>query len=141
MSTSPVINSLRRKRAEVSGEIRDLEGRIHALRRDLTHIDATLKMFAPDTEPRTIKPIRPYRVRNRLFEPKELSIRVMTALRESGGTATPDAIVERIIADKGIDPVATQTIRRITMIVLKGMKRRGTLATTDETPQRWTVRP
>src|SRR5271170_1499323 len=69
MSTTHVINSLRRKRAEVSGAIRDLETRIHAMKRDLAHIDATLKLFDPDSEPKTIKPVRPYRPRNRLFEP------------------------------------------------------------------------
>jgi len=68
MSASPVTNSLRRKRAEISGMIRDWQSRAHAMRRDLAHIDATLKMFAPDCEPRTIKPLRPYRPRVRLSE-------------------------------------------------------------------------
>jgi hypothetical protein len=43
MSTSPVINSLRR-RAEISGSIRELDARIHDLRRNLAHIDATIEV-------------------------------------------------------------------------------------------------
>ncbi len=142
MSTSPVINSLRRKRAEVAGLIREAESRAHVLRRDLAHIDATLKLFAPGSEPKTIKPLRPYRPRNRIFERKELSIRVLTALREApDGSASLGGIVQRIMVDKGIAPEAAQTIRRLVMIVLNGKKQRGVLTESGETPPRWRVRP
>lgn len=142
MSTSPVLNSLRRKRAEVAGLIREADSRAHALRRDLAHIDATLKLFKPDIEPRLIKPVRPYRPRNRLFERKELSIRVLTAIREAPeASVSLGGIVQRIMMDKGIAPEAAQTIRRLVMIVLSGMKRRGVLTETDETPSRWRVSP
>jgi hypothetical protein len=121
MSTSAVINSPRRKRAEVSGMIRDLERRAHAMRRDLAHIDATLKMFDANAEPRTIKPLRPYRPRNRLFAPKELSVRVMTALREAeNGGAMLKGIAEQIMADKGLD-AAGRTIRGVVAIALKAL--------------------
>jgi hypothetical protein len=138
MSATHVINSLRRKRAEVSGAIRDLETRIHALKRDLAHIDATLKMFDPNGEPKTIKPVRPYRPRNRLFEPKELSIRVMTALREADGNAAAvDAIAERIMADKGLKEPAGHMIRGVVAVALRGLRKRGVVALSDETPPRW----
>jgi hypothetical protein len=140
MSTSPVINSLRRKRAEISGLIRDLESRAHAMRRDLAHIDATLKMFAPDVEPRTIKPLRPYRPRNRLFERKELSVRVMTALREAGeGGTTLESIADHIMADKGLDDAAGRMIRGVVAIALKGLRKRGVVMLGNETPPRWRV--
>jgi len=142
MSTTHVINSLRRKRAEVSGAIRDLETRIHALKRDLAHIDATLKMFDPNGEPKTIKPVRPYRPRNRLFEPKELSIRVMTALREADGNAAAvDAIAERIMADKGLKEPAGHMIRGVVAMTLRGLRKRGIVGLTEETPPRWGLKP
>ena len=138
MSTSPAINALRRKRAELSGEIRELDKRTHARRRDMAHIDATLKLFAPDTEPRLIKPVRPYRPRNRLFEPKELSIRVMTALREAyGNAAAVDAIAERIMADKGLKEPAGKMIRGVVAMALRGLRKRAIVALTEETPPRW----
>jgi len=84
MSASPVINCLRRKRAEISGMIRDLESRAHAVRRDLAHIDATLKMFDPGAPRRTIKPLRPYRPRNRMRESPCAS-----SSRSSSKTRTP----------------------------------------------------
>jgi hypothetical protein len=78
---SPIINSLRCKRAELGDQIR---ARIHELRREEGHIDATLKMFDPDAQLRLIKPARPYRPTNRIFDWKEVRIRV-TNLREAEG--------------------------------------------------------
>jgi hypothetical protein len=42
-----------------AGQIRELDARIHDLRREQGHIDATLKMFDPDAQPRLIKPVQP----------------------------------------------------------------------------------
>jgi hypothetical protein len=73
VATSPIINGLRRKRAEILGSIRELDARMRGLRRDLAPVDATLKLFDPTAQPRLIKPVRPYRPQNRTFERKELS--------------------------------------------------------------------
>lgn len=111
MSTSPIINSLRRKRAEISGSIRELEGRIHNLRHSLAHVDATLKLFDPDAEPKMIKPLRPKRPQNRIFERKELSVRVMNALREApGDSATVEARVAKVKAYKGLQRLVEPAI-------------------------------
>jgi hypothetical protein len=132
MSTSPVINSLRRKRAEISGSIRELDARIHDLRRDLAHIDATLKLFDPSIEPRAIKPVRPWRPANRIFERKELTVRVLTALREAeGAPLTLEAIAERIVRDKHLESVAGATVRRVSAIALRALVKRGVVTTPD----------
>jgi hypothetical protein len=124
----------RRKRAEVSGAIRELEANIHGMKRDLAHIDATLKMFDPKAQPRLIKAIRPYRPRNRLFEPKELSVRILTVLREAQGEPlTLDAIAERIVGDKGLGAAAAPMVRPIAAIALLALKKRGIVAG-DGTP-------
>ncbi len=89
---------------------------------------------------RTIKAVRPYRPRNRLFEPKELSIRVMTALREAeNGGATLEAIAERIMADKGLDAAAGRMIRGVVAIALKALRKRGVITLGNDTPPRWMV--
>src|SRR5258708_35208231 len=56
-----VVTSLRRKRAEVSGHIADLERKITRQRVNLAHIDATIRLFSPDTDPNAIPPKRTYR--------------------------------------------------------------------------------
>jgi hypothetical protein len=139
MSTSPVINSLRRKRAEIAGSLRELDARIHDLRRDLAHIDATLKLFDPSIEPRAIKPVRPWRPANRIFERKELTTRVLTALREAeGASLTLDAIAERIVGDKHLESVAGATVRRLSAVALAVLVKRGVVTTEDG--RRWTIK-
>lgn len=112
---------------------------MHALRRDLGHLDATLKLLDPGAEPRTIKPVRPYRPRNRVFARKELSIRVMNALREADGALTIDAIAERIIGDKGLKPEAGAMVRRVAAIALNTLRRRGIVALSNEATPQWKV--
>lgn len=56
MSEPHVVAALKDKRAELAGIIADLEKGINGHRADLVHIDATLRMFAPDTEADGIRP-------------------------------------------------------------------------------------
>jgi hypothetical protein len=129
MSKSPTINALRRKRAEIAGQIRELDARIHDLRRDQGHIDATLKMFDPDAQPRLIKPVRPYRPSNRIFERKEVRIRVTNMLREAEGVPmTTEVMAARIVADKGLEAIAEPMVRRVAIIALKALQKRGVVA-------------
>ena len=52
--------AIRERRAELAGEIKDLESRLRHLRESLVHVDATLRLFDPSTNPRA-KPKRPYK--------------------------------------------------------------------------------
>jgi hypothetical protein len=61
MAEPHIVSGLRLKRAEVSGYIADLERKINRQRADLVHIDATIRLFSPETNPETIPPKRPYR--------------------------------------------------------------------------------
>jgi hypothetical protein len=58
MAETHVISALRSKRAEVSGYIHDLEKRAKTWRARLAHIDATIKIFSPETNPEAIPPRR-----------------------------------------------------------------------------------
>jgi len=139
MGTSPVINALRRKRAELAGQIRELDSRMHDLRREQGHIDATLKMFDPDAQPRLIKPVRPWRPQNRIFERKEVRIRVTNMLREAEGVPmTTEAIAARIVADKGLDAVAEPMVRRVAIVALAALRKRGT-ADRDKASGGWAI--
>jgi len=71
-SDTHVVTALRRKRAEVSGHIADLERKITRQRVNLAHIDATIRLFSPDTDPNAIPPKRTYR-RTRYFAKGELA--------------------------------------------------------------------
>ena len=51
MAEPHVVAALVRKRAELLGLIRDHERTAERLRRELAHLDATLRLFKPDAAP------------------------------------------------------------------------------------------
>jgi len=103
-------------------------------------VTATLKLFDPDAEPKLIKPVRPYKPQNRIFAKKELSMRVMNALREADGAPLMlDDIAQRIIGDKGLESVAGAMVRRISAVALRSLQKRGIVTTEDR--KRWAVKP
>ena len=61
MAELHVVAALRAKRAEISAHIHDLEKKITTWRARLAHIDASIKIFSPETDPEAIPPKRTYR--------------------------------------------------------------------------------
>src|SRR5258706_8095559 len=101
MSEPHIVSALRTKRAEVSGCIKDLERKTANQRANLAHIDATIKIFSPATDPNAILPKRTYR-RSRYFAKGEISRAVLDTLREANGRPIKaSAILDGIIAAKG----------------------------------------
>jgi hypothetical protein len=99
MTDTHVISSLRRKRAEISGHIHDLEKRIARQRVALTNLDATIRLFSPSTNPDAIPPKRVYR-RTRYFAHNELSRLTQDALRIASGPLTAGDIALTIMQAK-----------------------------------------
>ena len=54
MAESYVAWALVNKRAEIAGMIARTEQQLGQFRAELVHLDATLRLFAPDLEPKTI---------------------------------------------------------------------------------------
>jgi hypothetical protein len=54
MAESHVVSALVSKRAEIAGLIARTEQQLGQFRADLVHLDATLRLFAPGLEPKTI---------------------------------------------------------------------------------------
>jgi hypothetical protein len=103
MTEPHVISALRRKRAEISGHIHDLEKRIARQRGNLANLDATIKLFSPGTNPDAIPPKRAYR-RSRYFAHNELSRLTQDALRTSSGPLTSAEIAGAVMQAKGMPP-------------------------------------
>ncbi|HYD31557.1 MAG TPA: hypothetical protein VEB64_11965, partial [Azospirillaceae bacterium] len=82
MAESHVVSALRAKRDELAGIITALERQIAQARADLTHVDATLRLFAPDLTPDTIKP-KAVRHRDGVFHMGELPRLILDYLRHS----------------------------------------------------------
>ena len=51
---------------------------------------------------------------------------------------TTEAIAARIVADKGLDAVAERMVRRVAIIALKALKKRGIMMT-GGSPPAWSI--
>jgi len=58
MGTSHIVSALCQKRSEMSGEIIELEKRLSDIRKQMSHIDASIKIFDPEFDLRTLPPKR-----------------------------------------------------------------------------------
>lgn len=129
MGQSFVISGLIEKRRELAGVLADLEQRATQCRADLVHIDATLRMFAPEFGPDSTKPKRVLPRRSLYFQMGEVATRCRDELRKAGGEPTSaEAIAVAAMTDKGLDVddsrLRADFIRRI-LWALKRMAAQG----------------
>jgi hypothetical protein len=78
MSLPLGLGCLVEKRAELTGEIRQLEDRLEQLRSDVLHVDAVIRLMDPAFQPDAIVPKKRRQGRNWCIHP------VAAALREDG---------------------------------------------------------
>lgn len=91
-----VVNGLVEKRAEIAGEIEEAEQRILTLKLSLSHLDATIRLLAPEIRLASIKSKRPYR-KNTTFGPGELSRLVRETLRDADRPLSTGDITRQIL--------------------------------------------
>lgn len=103
MAESHVVTGLVAKRAELAGQIDFHRKALDKIGDDLRHIDATIKLFAPEFDLRTVKATA-HRTRNQHFKSGEVPRSTLDVLREHGGAMTSRQIVETILLRKGIEP-------------------------------------
>jgi hypothetical protein len=97
--TEKVVLALMAKRAEIQGYIQDLETKARRWRTRLAHVDATLTIFSPETDPEAIQPKRRYR-RSQYFRGGEFARLCLDVLREASGPITTAEVIAG--ADAGI---------------------------------------
>ena|SRR3974390_1429660 len=121
MSELHVVSALRTKRAEISGQVADLERQITRCRANLANIDATIRLFAPTLDPETIQPKRTYR-RSRYFRKGEFAHLCLDELRKANGQPiTTATIIAGVIKSKGLpeDLAAALTEKTLTYLRIK----------------------
>ena len=130
MAESHVVSALVNKRAEIAGMITRTEQQLGQFRADLVHLDATIRLFAPEMEPKTI-PAKRIRQSDLWFEQGELSRRVLDALRRAGEPIRAPDLVRAVMIDKGLDPADRPSFVRVQWKVkdtLNRLNKRGLLA-------------
>jgi len=123
MGEPHVISALRDKRAELSGLIRDLEKKIGQHRADLVHLDATMRIFDPESQPEAIRP-RQQRTRNEWFDHGECVRLVCDILRDAPAPMATANIASRLIAQKGI-PAGDERSRALVQKTVLGSLNRA----------------
>jgi hypothetical protein len=110
MAEAHVVAALKDKRAELSGVIADLEKRLGQHRANLLHVDAVLRLFAPEFEPAAIRP-KAVRRQNEWFRPGELARLVLDILRVAPAPLTIREITAQVMPRRGLDPQDGRTAK------------------------------
>lgn len=135
MAESHVVSALVNKRAEIAGLIRQAEQQLGQFRADLMHLDATLRLFAPGLEPKTI-PAKAIRRSDGWFELGEVRRRVLDALRRAARPMRAPELVATVMMEKGFDPADRASFAKVQWKVgatLRRLAKRGLLMTATGT--------
>jgi hypothetical protein len=124
MGEPHVVSALREKRAEISGEILRLEKEIAQRRTELTHIDATLKLFLPTLAPHTIRPKQRKNRKSCWCEHGERSRLVLSLLRNSDRALTTREITALLMTNAKLDP-SNQQMREVVHKSILGVLNTG----------------
>jgi hypothetical protein len=138
------VGALRRMRAKVSGEIELHTRELDRLRATLVHIDATLWLFDPATDPNDVPALRRYPTRTEWFARGEVTRRLYEAIR-TDGVIWPREMARRAMADKEIseaDAKIAQEVIATFAHVAAYLTRRGKLVKIGKgAGARWKLAP
>jgi hypothetical protein len=132
MAEPHVISALKAKRAEIAGELAGLAKEIALRQADLQHVDATLRLFAPDFAPEAIRP-KQQRMHSIWFRRGERARLTFDILRAARAPLTAIEIVQRLMAAKNIDlgdGRAQECIRQTVYELLRHAHAKGTVERT-----------
>ncbi len=124
--TEKVVLALIAKRAEIQGYIQDLETKARRWRTRLAHIDASITIFSPETDPEAIQPKRLYR-RGQYFRRGEFARLCLDVLREAGAPITTAEVVAGVIRAKGLpdDPALAANLTEKGLASLREKQKAG----------------
>jgi hypothetical protein len=111
--------------------VNQLEQQLSRQQADLTHLDATLRLFDPTIRLSEIRPRRRH-LRNPWFRHGECLRLIYDALREAGQPVTTRELSERIMQIKAIPAAAARTRDLVQRTLLASLNRaKDTIARTD----------
>lgn len=129
MAETHVVSRLVAKRSEIAGLVAHHQQQIARLSGDLQHLDATLKLFDPEIDLRTLR-VKEHRKRNSFFKPGECQRMVLDIFREAQGMALSSRqIGEHLAQRKGL-PNTTEMIEQMqknTIAIVKRLEDAGTV--------------
>ena len=124
MAQSIVVSGLVSKRAELVSRLDHYAQEVDRLDAELRHLDATIKLFAPEMDLRTLPPKR-FVETNRIFRQGESNRCMLEVLRDAGGTLNTQQIAQRIADKKGLDESQVKSVRDTILDTLRRAEKKG----------------
>jgi hypothetical protein len=129
--TNPALSALMQRRADIAGEIIELEAKTEAKRVDLVHLDCSIRMFDPEIDPEGIPSRQRFPRRSQYFAHGEVTRIIYNVLRSADEPASASVIVEAAMRQKGFDPLNDRNLRKDFyqkfLVQLNAMRRTGTV--------------
>jgi hypothetical protein len=125
MAEPHVLSALKAKRAEIGGYIHGLEQKMRKWRARLANIDATIRIFSPETDPHAIPP-KQVRRQSGYFRRGEFGRLCMDELRKANGAPLrTKAIVIGVMKSKGLpdDPALVEILADRAKVYLRASRK------------------
>ncbi len=110
MAQSHVVSGLVAKRGEITGQLESYQAEIKRLHAALSHLDCTIKLFAPEVDLRKVKS-RVKRKRNQYFAQGEAQRMTLETMRDAKGLLCSREITDALMQRKDIAPDAAVAAR------------------------------
>jgi hypothetical protein len=126
MVESHVVSGLVAKRGELAGEAERHRRALDRLAEELRHLDATIRLFAPDYALSGIR-ARQRRRAHRWFGPGECQRLVLEVLRDAGGSLSDQCVTTAVAVRKGLQdrPEVLASLHKTTQAVLRRLAGKG----------------
>ncbi|MDD2661638.1 MAG: hypothetical protein PHY54_18460 [Methylococcales bacterium] len=126
MAESHVVSGLVAKRSKLAGLVQHYQTEISRITGDLSHIDATIKLFAPEFDLRTVR-TKEHRERNQYFKLGECQRMTLDILREADSALTSRQIAADMLRRKALELSAEkiELFQKSSLAVLKRLEDKG----------------
>ena len=140
-SNKYALAALRERRAAIAGEITQAERHLRHLRETIVHVDATLRLFDPNSDPLKIAGKRPYK-RVKLFGAGKLNRLILDAMRKGERPMTTGEIVAAIVTELGYGADAAKGMTNRVRANLAYLARAERVVKEDERASaKWSISP
>jgi hypothetical protein len=128
MAEPHVVSALVAKRGELAGEMQRYRRELRRLDEQLGHLDATIRLFAPDYDLSGVRP-RQRRAGGRRFGQGECQRLVLETLRDAPEPLSDRQVASAVAASKGVDAQspARAGLEKTTLATLRRLAKKGAI--------------
>jgi hypothetical protein len=128
-NSSTCLAGLIEKRAELAGEIDAAQARLDQMRSEVVHLDAAIRLLAPESYPELIPPKKPSRKGCDWFGRGELGRLVLDVLRDAQEPLPTQDVAWAVMERRGMPAGDLVALRRIENMTKGALRRREGVTT------------